>query len=119
MTGWQPRLAPCVPGMCGSVGSYPRGPWALLLAVFTSIGRNESASMRGLTSRPRRVYRMTSVSGPVQHVGLPGTAQADDVLGWCAQLPGRRAGGAVRLGGEACSLDLLRNEAVLAKGAFP
>lgn len=37
MTGWH-KAAPCVPGMCGSVGSYPRGPWALLLAVFTLIG---------------------------------------------------------------------------------
>lgn len=42
------------------------------------------------------------------------------VLGWCAQLPGRRAGGAVRLGGRSLlPSDLLRNEAVLAKGAFP
>ena len=59
------------------------------------------------------------VSGPVQHRGSPGTAQADDVLGWCAQLPGRRAGGTVRLGGKSLlPSDLLRNEAVSAKGAF-
>lgn len=56
------------------------------------------------------------VSGPVQHRGPPGTAQADNVLGRCSQLPGRRAGEA--WGESLLPSALLRSEAVSAKAAF-